>query len=207
MAPLPPNPRNLLLRSFRTSSLRRFDRIGPVCRKGVCPFDVRVTIRVDSVRPGQRKPSKGTNMKVIVMIKGDGADEDKIAPTEQMLREMGEFNERLVDAGIMLDGQGLQPSAKGAQVVFRAGSTSVVDGPFTESKEVIAGYWVWQVSSLEEAIEWARQCPSDPSFEGRQVLEIRPIFSEDDFGAEYTPELRERDAQLNERIKAQHGES
>lgn len=144
-------------------------------------------------------------MKVMVLIKGDGADEDKIAPTEEMLREMNAYNERLVKAGIMLDGQGLHPSSKGAQVVFEQGSTSVVDGPFTESKEVIAGYWVWQVSSLEEATEWAKRCPSAPDLGARQVLEIRQIFADEDFGAEYTPELREKDARLAEEIKAQHG--
>jgi hypothetical protein len=144
-------------------------------------------------------------MKVMVMIEGSGADEDKIAPTEEMLREMGAYNEQLVKAGIMLDGQGLHPSSKGARVVFEGGSTTVVDGPFTESKEIIAGYWVWEVSSLEEAVEWAKRCPSDPQFGARQVLEVRPIFAAEDFGAEYTEELRARDARLTEEIKARQG--
>lgn len=144
-------------------------------------------------------------MKVMVLIKGDGADEDKIAPTEQMLREMGEYNEELVKAGIMLDGNGLHPSSNGAQVITQAGELRVVDGPFTESKEVLAGYWIWEVSSLDEALEWAKRCPSDPQFGGPQILEIRQIFSEADFGEAYTDEQREKDAQLAEQIKQQHG--
>ena len=144
-------------------------------------------------------------MRVMVLINGTGADEDKIAPTQEMLAQMGEYNEQLVKAGIMLDGQGLHPSAEGARVVFDATGTSVVDGPFTESKELLAGYWIWQVSSLEEAVEWAKRCPSDPDLGSTQVLEIRPVFEAEDFGAEYTPELREQDERLAEEIKAQHG--
>lgn len=144
-------------------------------------------------------------MRVMVLITGAGADEDKIAPTQEMLAQMGAYNEELVKAGVMLDGQGLQPSAKGARVVFDASGTSVLDGPFTESKELLAGYWIWQVSSLEEAVEWARKCPTDPQLGASQVLEIRPIFEVEDFGAEYTPELREKDERLAEQIKAQHG--
>jgi hypothetical protein len=144
-------------------------------------------------------------MRVMVLITGTGADEDKIAPTQEMLAQMGEYNEQLVKAGVMLDGQGLHPSAKGARVVFDTTGTSVVDGPFTESKELLAGYWIWQVSSLEEAVEWAKRCPSDPQYGSTQVLEIRPVFEPEDFGAEYTPELRERDERLAEEIKAQHG--
>ncbi|MFD1505975.1 YciI family protein [Georgenia yuyongxinii] len=142
-------------------------------------------------------------MRVMVMIQGTGADEAKIGPTEEMLAAMGAYNERLVKAGIMLDGQGLRPTSDGARVVFEGGTTSVVDGPFTEAKELIAGYWIWQVRSLEEAVEWARRCPADPGGL-RQVLEIRPIFEMDDFGEEYTPELRARDERLAAEIKAQH---
>ena len=144
-------------------------------------------------------------MRVMVLITGAGTDEDKIAPTQEMLAQMGAYNEELVKAGVMLDGQGLHPSARGARVVFEGTGTSVVDGPFTESKELLAGYWVWQVSSLEEAVEWARRCPSDPQYGSTQVLEIRPIFEADDFGAEYTPELRAQDERLAEEIQAQHG--
>jgi hypothetical protein len=143
-------------------------------------------------------------MKVMVMIKGSGADESKIAPTEAMLAAMGTYNEQLVKAGIMLDGQGLKPSTEGARVVLEGGTTSVVDGPFTESKEIIAGYWIWQVSSLEEAVEWAKRCPADAESGLRQVLEVRPLFELEDFGPEYTPELRERDEQLAADIRARH---
>ncbi|MGW4641465.1 YciI family protein [Sphaerisporangium sp. NPDC004334] len=120
-------------------------------------------------------------MRVMVMIKVSGADEGKITPTPEMMAEMGAYNEKLVKAGIMLDGGGLRPSSDAAQVVFEGGTTSVVDGPFTESKEIIVGYWVWQVSSLEEAVEWARQCPSDPGSGTREVLEVRPYYDEEDF--------------------------
>lgn len=146
-------------------------------------------------------------MKVIVMIKGTGEDESKIAPTQEMFAAMGAYNEQLVKAGIMLDGEGLRPSSDGAQVVFEGGTTSVVDGPFTESKEIIAGYWIWQVSTLEEAVEWAKRCPSDPDGKLRQVLEVRPIFELEDFGDEYTPELREQDERLAAEIRAQHSDA
>lgn len=145
-------------------------------------------------------------MRVMVMIKGTGADEHKIVPTEKMLTEMGAYNEELVKAGIMLDGQGLKPSSEGVQLVFEGGSTSVVDGPFTESKEIIAGYWVWQVDSLEEALEWARRCPSDPESGLREILEIRPLFEAGDFGEEYTPELRAQDERLAEQVRDQNVE-
>ncbi|MCA2213299.1 YciI family protein [Jidongwangia harbinensis] len=145
-------------------------------------------------------------MRVMVMIKGHGADEDKIAPTQEMLAQMGAYNEELVKAGIMLAGEGLKPSAAGAKVVFEGGTTSVVDGPFTESKEIIAGYWIWQVASLEEAVEWAKRCPNDPKYGVTATLEIRPLFEMEDFGAELTPELREREEKLAAEIKAQHGE-
>lgn len=143
-------------------------------------------------------------MRVMVMIEGYGSDEGKITPTEEMLTAMGAYNEELVKAGIMLDGNGLKPSAEGARVVFEGGTTSVVDGPFTESKELIAGYWIWEVTSLEEAVEWVKRCPSDPKYGATQIIEVRPIFEMEDFGEEYTPELRERDERMSEQIKAQH---
>ncbi|MDP9796763.1 hypothetical protein J2S43_005275 [Catenuloplanes nepalensis] len=147
-------------------------------------------------------------MRVLVMIKGNGADEDRIAPTTEMLARMGEYNEELVKAGIMLGGEGLKPTSAGAKVVFAvSGDTSVVDGPFTESKEVIAGYWIWQVSSMEEAVEWAKRCPHDPQFGSEEVLEIRPFFEMEDFGDAMTPELREKEEELARQIQSQQRES
>jgi hypothetical protein len=145
-------------------------------------------------------------MKVMVMVKGTPADEATAVPTTEMFEAMAAYNERLVKAGIMLDGAGLKPSSTGAKVVFEGGTTSVVDGPFTEAKEIIGGYWIWQVNSLEEAVEWARQCPTDP--EGRYgELEIRPYGEEDDFGDAMTPELREKEAQLAAELRARRGEA
>jgi len=141
-------------------------------------------------------------MKVLVMIKGDGADEDKVAPTDEMFRVMNAYNEQLVNAGIMLGGEGLQPSKAGAKVVWEAsGETSVVDGPFAEAKEIVAGYWIWQVSSLDEAIEWAKRCPSTPEL--RSVLEIRPFFEMEDFAQVVSPDVLEREQAIVDRLKSQ----
>jgi len=122
-------------------------------------------------------------------------------PTEQLLAEMGKYNEELVKAGIMLDGQGLHPSSKGARIKFSGPKRTVVDGPFTETKELIAGYWIWQVRSMDEAIEWAKRCPNPTGAES--VLEIRPIFEAEDFGAEFTPELREQEARIRSEMEKQ----
>src|SRR5689334_15851680 len=135
-------------------------------------------------------------MRVMVMTKGDAADEGKGQPTQEMFEKMQEFNEKLVKAGIMLGGEGLQPSAAGAKVGFSTEGTTVVDGPFTESKEVIAGYWIWEVSSLAEAIEWAKRCPFDPSYGGSQILEIRPLFETADFAKTVDADALARSAQL-----------
>ena len=143
-------------------------------------------------------------MKVMVMVQFHGADEDKLEPTPEAFAAMGAYNEELVKAGIMLDGNGLLPSATGARVVFQGGTTSVVDGPFTESKELIGGYWIWEVDSLEEAVEWARRCPSDPASGVRSSLEIRQIAEAEDFGDAYTPEQQERDVRIAEEIRSQH---
>ena len=143
-------------------------------------------------------------MKVMVSVMGTGADEEKIEPTPEMFEAMGAYNEELVKAGIMLDGQGLLPSAKGARVVFEGGKTSVVDGPFTESKELVGGFWIWQVDSLEEAVEWAKRCPSDPALGVTSTLDIRQIAEMEDFGDAYTPEQRERDEKIAAEIKAKH---
>jgi hypothetical protein len=145
-------------------------------------------------------------MKVMVMIKGSGADEGKVVPTPEMFEAMTAYNERLAKAGIMLDGAGLKPSSAGVKVVLEGGTTSVVDGPFTEAKEIIGGYWIWQVSSLEEAVEWAKQCPTVGSGGLRAVLEIRPYAELEDFGEAYTPEVQEQEARVAAEIKARHGE-
>ena len=137
----------------------------------------------------------------MVIVKATKNSEAGVMPSEQMLAEMGKFNEELVKAGVMLAGEGLQPSAKGKRVVFSGGKKSVVDGPFTETKELIAGFWLWKVKSMEEALEWARRCP-DPMPGEESALEIRPVFEAEDFGAEYTPELRAQDERLRAEIES-----
>ena len=136
-------------------------------------------------------------MRVMVIVKADKNTEAGIMPSEQLLREMGNYNEELVKAGIMLAGEGLHPSSKGARIEFSGNRRTVIDGPFAETKELIAGYWLWRVNSLQEAIEWAKRCPN-PTGE-QSVLEIRPIFEAEDFGAEFTPELRAQE----DRIRAE----
>jgi hypothetical protein len=134
-------------------------------------------------------------MKVMVIVKATKNSEAGVMPSEQLLAAMGNFNEELVKAGIMLAGEGLHPSVKGKRIRFSGGARSVVDGPFTETKELIAGYWLWQVTSMEEAVEWARRCP-DPMPGEDAELEIRPIFEAEDFGQEFTPELRAQEDRL-----------
>ncbi len=133
-------------------------------------------------------------MRVMVMVKADGDTEAGVMPSEQLLSDMMKFNEELVKAGIMLAGEGLQPSSKGKRVRFSGPKRTVVDGPFSEAKELVAGYWIWQVRSMEEALEWARRIPNPTGVEG--VVEIRPLFETDDFGPELTPELREKEERL-----------
>jgi hypothetical protein len=133
----------------------------------------------------------------MVIVKANKDSEAGVMPSEQQLREMGNYNEELVKAGVMLDGDGLQPSSKGVRVKFSGDKKTVTDGPFTETKELIAGYWIWQVRSMDEAIEWARRMPN-PGL-GESEVEIRPLFEADDFGEEFTPELREQE----ERLRAQ----
>jgi len=130
-------------------------------------------------------------MKVIVMVKANKDSEAGRMPSEQLLRAMGEYNEELVKAGIMLAGEGLHPSSKGKRLVFKGSQKTFVDGPFAEAKELIAGFWIWQVKSMEDAVAWARRMPN-PHAEEAEV-EIRPIFEPEDFGEQLTPELRERE--------------
>ncbi len=138
-------------------------------------------------------------MRFMVIVKATKESEAGMMPSEQLLTEMGKFNEELVNAGIMLAGEGLQSSAKGARVEFKGGKRTVVDGPFPETKELIAGYWMWQCKSLEEAIKWVKKCPHPhPGVDTN--IEIRQVFEAEDFGAEFTPEAREQEERLRERI-------
>lgn len=140
-------------------------------------------------------------MRVMVMVKATKDSEAGVMPSEQLLAEMGKYNEELVKAGIMLAGEGLHPSAKGKRVRFAGADRAVTDGPFAETKELIAGFWLWQVGSIDEAVEWVRRCPNPmPGVESE--IEIRPVFEAADFGAEFTPELREREERLRAEIEA-----
>jgi hypothetical protein len=140
-------------------------------------------------------------MRVMVLVKSNEETEAGIPPSTELLNEMGKYNEELVKAGIMLDGEGLHPSSKGARIVFSGDDRRVVDGPFAETKELLAGYWVWQVRDMDEAIEWAKRCPNPTG--GESVLELRPVFELDDFGDQVTPEVRERDERLRSQIQEQ----
>ena len=128
-------------------------------------------------------------MRVMVMVKATKNSEAGVMPSEKLLADMGKFNEELVKAGIMLAGDGLHPSSKGKRVRFSGGKKTVIDGPFAETKELVAGFWIWQVKSMEEAIEWVRRCPAPMPGEEAEI-EIRPVFDPEDFGKEFTPELR-----------------
>jgi hypothetical protein len=142
-------------------------------------------------------------MRVMVMIKANEESEAGVMPSEQLLREMGAYNEELVKAGVMLDGDGLKPSSEGARVRFSGSQRTVIDGPFVETKELLAGYWIWQVESLDEAIEWIKRCPNPMS--GESEIEIRPFFEAEDFGEAFTPELREQEERLRAQLSAQQG--
>jgi hypothetical protein len=137
----------------------------------------------------------------MVIVKATKNSEAGVMSSEKLLADMGNYNEELVKAGIMLAGEGLHPSSKGKRIRFSGGKRSVIDGPFTETKELIAGFWLWQVRSMEEAMEWARRCPDCmPDEQGE--LEIRPVFEADDFGEEYTPELRAQEDRLRAELEA-----
>jgi hypothetical protein len=136
-------------------------------------------------------------MRFMVLVKADKNSEAGIIPDQKLFAEMGNFNEELVKAGVMLAGEGLQPSSKGARVRFSGGKRTVIDGPFPETKELVAGFWLWQVKSKDEAIEWLKRAPFDET-----EVELRQIFEADDFGVEFTPELREQEARLRAEIAA-----
>jgi hypothetical protein len=135
-------------------------------------------------------------MRVMVLVKATKESEAGQMPSQQLLTDMTKFNEELVKAGIMLAGEGLQPSTKGARVKFNGAKRTVVDGPFAETKELVAGFWIWEVKSLAEAVEWVKRCPNP--MEGESEIEIRQVFESEDFGDELTPELREREKRLRE---------
>ncbi len=137
-------------------------------------------------------------MRVMVIVKASPDSEAGVMPSTEMLTEMGRYNEELVKAGVMLAGEGLHPSTKGKRVRFSGRERTVIDGPFAETKELIAGFWLWQVKSMDEAVEWARRCPN-PMPDGGE-LELRPVFEAEDFGAEFTPELREQEDRLRAEI-------
>jgi hypothetical protein len=138
-------------------------------------------------------------MRVMVIVKGTQASESGAPPDEAILAEMGRFNEELVRAGVLLAGEGLQPSSRGVRVRYSGSERTVIDGPFTEAKELVAGFWLWQVRSLDEAIAWARRCPNPmPGSEGE--IEIRPVMEADDLGESLTPELRDQEARLRGQV-------
>ena len=141
-------------------------------------------------------------MKVIVFVKATKNSEAGVMPSEKLLSDMGKFNEELVKAGIMQSGEGLHPSVKAKRIQFSDGNTTVIDGPFAETKELVSGFWIWKVKSMEEAVSWARRCP-DPMPGEDSELEIRPVFEPEDFGAEYTPELQARNERLRVEIERQ----
>ena len=136
-------------------------------------------------------------MRVLVMVPGNKDSEAGVMPDTKILTEMGKFNEELVKAGVMLSGEGLRPTSAGKRVKFSGATPTVIDGPFTESKEIIAGFWIWQVRSMDEAVAWLKKAP----FGGGVEVEIRPIFEMEDFGEQMTPELREQEARLREQVK------
>ena len=138
-------------------------------------------------------------MRVIVFVKANEDSEAGAMPSTELLTEMGAYNEELVKAGVMLDGEGLHPSSEGVRIQFSGDQRAVVDGPFTETKELVAGYWLWQVRDMDEAIEWAKRCPNPTGEES--VLELRPVFEAEDFGEQMTPELREQEDRLREELE------
>jgi hypothetical protein len=138
-------------------------------------------------------------MRVMVIVKATKDSETGVMPSQELLTAMGKYNEELVKAGVMLAGEGLHPSAKGKRVRFSGSKRTVINGPFAETKELVAGFWLWQVKSLEEAVEWVKRCPNP--MPGDSDIEIRPVFEAEDFGAEFTPELREQEERLRARAE------
>ena len=137
-------------------------------------------------------------MRVLVIVKANNQSEAGELPSEELFTAMGKFNEELIKAGVMLAAEGLQPSSRGKRIEFSGSKRTVIDGPFSETKELVAGFWLWQVSSLEEAIEWAKRCPNP--HEGESIIEIRPLFEAEDFGDALAPELIEQGVRMREQL-------
>ena len=140
-------------------------------------------------------------MRVMVIIKASENSEAGIMPSEQLLNAMGKFNEELVNAGVMLEGEGLHPSSKAKRITFSGGNRIVTDGPFAETRELIAGFWIWKVNSMEEALEWAKRIPNDPERPDEGEIELRPIFGVEDFGPELSPEMQKLEERLRSRAQ------
>ena len=141
-------------------------------------------------------------MRFMILLKADKDTEAGVLPNDNLLREMGTFNQELLEAGVMLAGEKLHPSSKGKRVRFSGGERTVTDGPFTETTELICGFWLWEVKSMEEAVEWVKRCPNP--HEGEAEIEIRPVFEAEDFGAAFTPELRAQAERLRARVAIRH---
>jgi hypothetical protein len=154
------------------------------------------------LREGLKTQGKKTTMKFMILLKANETTEAGVLPDEKLLTEMGRYNEKMVKAGVLLAGEGLQPSSKGARVRFSGTKRTVTDGPFTDAKELIAGFWLIQVKSKDEAIEWVKRCPNPT--DGEAEIEIRQVFEADDFGAQMTPELREQEERLRAATTAKH---
>src|SRR5579884_2702345 len=201
LVPIFPVP---LLHIFHVISLAqvlsREPRWRRACRFRPCPTIIARNHRRPGTGPAETVAGhnwKGDIMRFMILVKATKQSEAGILPDQKLLAEMGKFNEELARAGILLAGEGLQPSSKGARVRFSGDKRTVIDGPFAETKELIAGFWLWQVKSMEEAVEWLKRCPNPTGIDGE--VEIRPVFEAEDFGPELTPELREQE----ERLRAQ----
>jgi hypothetical protein len=149
-------------------------------------------------RPDSAGSTEENDMRVMVLVKANADSEAGVMPSRELLEAMGKYNEELVKAGVMLEGEGLHPTSRAVRVQFNGQQRRVIDGPFTESKELVAGYWLWQVKSMDEAIEWLKRAP----FDGGEKVEIRPVFEAEDFGEALTPELREQETRLREQAKS-----
>jgi hypothetical protein len=171
-----------------------------LCRFRAFSFDVQIERGLRVLKSGSNSKIGEITMRVMVMVKASKESEAGVLPSQELLAAMGKYNEELVKAGIMLAGEGLRPSSAGKRVRFSGNKRTVIDGPFAETKELVAGYWIWQVRSMEEAVEWLKRCPNP--MPGDSEVEIRPVFEAADFGENFTPDLREQEGRLREKIAA-----